>query len=801
MKKNRVDLLLAQLNLKLKFFDFLQVFLIILRALLFSFCLSLLWFWLGENNFFSMVGVFVSSFFSAIILSRHSFHNNIKRKDFIFLLDLKYPEVKEDLYQKDQQVSWHKNWVQAAQTEIKKIIRAERKRTIRLFSTLLLPFVFTFLLSIENEISISTSLGLIKKILSPTTNTLSLSIIDGYKKKENDQIILLPHKNHKIKLLATNLVEINFKKLKDQSDRPFVVLKSPGASEIFQTFQMEQKISDIGYFEEYYSVRFSITQDLELTMPSLYEDHVLVSFSVDKLPNPIVMLSSSEDLTKIWHDEKPLPLEIKVKADYPIDLVNILISIGDKEAKEMVHRVTNNSLTELQTTYNVLLEPYISQDEADVEIVAEVYDKASPVPLVGYSNPLKLKTSSAYGRYRSALKTLRQIKDHLDEAVATKSQVFNEEVKKLIEKSVDFSNQTPFFDNVDRMRIDLFKKMIDDNFLKPQLQNVLSLSQNLNDFLTEHEMLDDRERDRDYFVAVRGLSRVIEQEPEKRKVALESITKNIKSFLEKRQMRWRLRVSYIEDKSQLPTWTEVSVDQPFQRAMETINYLSPIDQGKDRNLALVELSNSINLYRQWIEELEKAEDAQYEKKEQKRQKSLSSARQKLRELQKRQGQISSVLDRSASKKSQEIEQKWPAARMKQNSNIKETRSVSRMLQMLSPLGAQRLSLAEEAMQGTLENGKNKNFTQAESLSDMAGRLLRQALKESQKSSSRRKTKRRKAKGDDYYGQSIHGGDIEIIRDYKVDRRYREDVLDEIQDSSYDQEDKLILDNYLRKVIR
>ena len=134
-------------------------------------------------------------------------------------------------------MSWHKNWVQAAQTEIKKIIRAERKRTIRLFSTLLLPFVFTFLLSIENEISISTSLGLIKKILSPTTNTLSLSIIDGYKKKENDQIILLPHKNHKIKLLATNLVEINFKKLKDQSDRPFVVLKSPGASEIFQTFQ------------------------------------------------------------------------------------------------------------------------------------------------------------------------------------------------------------------------------------------------------------------------------------------------------------------------------------------------------------------------------------------------------------------------------------------------------------------------------------------------------------------------------------------------------------------------------------
>ena len=45
------------------------------------------------------------------------------------------------------------------------------------------------------------------------------------------------------------------------------------------------------------------------------------------------------------------------------------------------------------------------------------------------------------------------------------------------------------------------------------------------------------------------------------------------------------------------------------------------------------------------------------------------------------------------------------------------------------------------------------------------------------------------------------GDIEIERGYKVDRRYREDILNEIQGSDYSEDKKKILDSYLRKIIR
>ena len=40
----------------------------------------------------------------------------------------------------------------------------------------------------------------------------------------------------------------------------------------------------------------------------------------------------------------------------------------------------------------------------------------------------------------------------------------------------------------------------------------------LDDFLFEHEILDDRERDRDFFVATRALTRLVEKKPSKRLV-------------------------------------------------------------------------------------------------------------------------------------------------------------------------------------------------------------------------------------------------------------------------------------------
>jgi hypothetical protein len=39
------------------------------------------------------------------------------------------------------------------------------------------------------------------------------------------------------------------------------------------------------------------------------------------------------------------------------------------------------------------------------------------------------------------------------------------------------------------------------------------------------------------------------------------------------------------------------------------------------------------------------------------------------------------------------------------------------------------------------------------------------------------------------------------REYQVDRRYREDILEEVQTSSYDEDNRILLENYLRQVVR
>jgi hypothetical protein len=86
---------------------------------------------------------------------------------------------------------------------------------------------------------------------------------------------------------------------------------------------------------------------------------------------------------------------------------------------------------------------------------------------------------------------------------------------------------------------------------------------------------------------------------------------------------------------------------------------------------------------------------------------------------------------------------------------------------------------------------------------MAGRLLRQAEQAAQRArdSGQDRGRRRRVNGDNYYGQSIVGGDVEIKREYEVDRKYREDILDEVSRSRVDDDDKILLDRYTREVVR
>ena len=336
---------------------------------------------------------------------------------------------------------------------------------------------------------------------------------------------------------------------------------------------------------------------------------------------------------------------------------------------------------------------------------------------------------------------------------------------------------------------------------KMDQERLLQTSEELNRFLFEHETLDDRERDRDFFVAARSLSRLVEKPVEDRPLEVSTVTDRLKSFLQERQQRWQVRTRYIDPSKVPPEWEKVSKGM-FQKAMDDVAKFGKNNEGTQK--ALQTLSQSVADYRQWIEALEKAEDSTRKSEERKRQKGLADGRKTLRELQKRQSKISSGLDRAASRDEEQMQENWSSMRMDQNANIKQTSSLEAKLRSLSPQAAERIKAAMDAMKLTVKAGNEDAFVQAESASDLAGRLLRQADNAARKSQrqQQRRGRRRRVTSDQYYGSSVAGGDVEIRREYEVSRKYREDVLDEVRKARNSEgRDKQLLENYLRKVIR
>lgn len=578
---------------------------------------------------------------------------------------------------------------------------------------------------------------------------------------------------------------------------------------VFQRFQMIP-VRDAGRTPgssepTRFSISFAVAEPVDLFIPQLEGDRPLAHLKVRQLPIPKVTLSSLTELEDPWPDDQPLNLRIKVDAENPLQLVRLLIKSGSRVSKELVANVMAEDRTELVTDYRLILETYVESDLAQVEIVAEAIDRAVPTPLAGYSEPLRINTASAYGRYRATLQTLRELKQQIDDTLGKKADQLPKEALEHARKAADQSEKSPFFDGLDRVQIHRFENKVEELAGQPAFEGMLDLSQQLNDFLFEHEILDDRERDRDFFVASRSLSRLVEEELEKRPVAIKTVTDRMKRFLDDRQQRWEKRVERLAPEQKPPQWETLSKEQPFHKSMERVQELDERARTdpKARSEQMAELSKTVVDYRAWIEDLEAREDRTREEEERQRQEGLASARNTLRELQQRQGEVSAELDRAGERQKEQLDEQWTSTRMKQNANAKETKRLESQMRALAPNAGARIEAAHEAMEATLKAGDDGSYALSESSSDLAGRLLRQAERAASQSQQKRRSRgrRRRVTGDNYYGQSVVGGDIEIKREYQVDRRYREDILDEIQDANLDDEQRALLENYLRQIIR
>lgn len=702
----------------------------------------------------------------------------------------------------------HDVWEQPMAAALSSLRRFEIWRQLNVLNSTAIPLILLVICSQLAPGSLSANFDSARSVVASLSSGATLRVVGGSPDGSLTEPVKLSSRSPlTFELLSDNMIEVKVVIPKDAT-APKVELRRTGKSEKsgepVQSFQMTPEInsqsSTLG--QTSYLLAISVSESSDLFLSTISDSNQVASIVVKALPIPTVTLRAAVSIGDSWSDDRPLPLEIEVHAAESLQIVALAITVDKKTSREVVTRIVAEDKRDLQLSHSLLLESYLESDVAEVEIIAEAADRSIPKPLIGHSEPLRLTVASAYGRYRQTLATLRELKQKIDNHLSKQELTADPALVELAEKAGRQAEQSPFFDGLDRaqmMRFEMQAKSLSETAKGDEL---LDLSSNLNSFLFEHEILDDRERDRDFFVALRTLAQVLEQEKSERSVSAKSVASRLISFLDERERRWKLRVERLSADSRPSTWVKVSRDRPFHQAIERATVLDGTSADTSEE-SLTTLSNITPQYRKWIEELEAKEDQARGQEEQKRQEGLSSARNEIRELQKRQGDISERLDKSDQKKPEDMAKVWPAARMEQNTNIQGTKSLEAKMRSLSPSASERIRAAMEAMGKTLEAGNLDTFPIAESSSDLAGRLLRQAERAAAESQSKRpqRGRRRRTAGDNYYGQSVVGGDVEIKREYQVDKRYREDILNEVRDANVDPEERKILDNYLREVVR
>lgn len=758
------------------------------RTVIIGLLVAAMWAYLRPDAIVEQTALSLAAIFLAIYFASRTDFVDSTEDDIRLGLDVRFSDVAFDPYRQDSLVD------EELKERLHKLLQRSARRlhsdNLAFASTVIpLGLLFASFVTLAPE-GVSNALRSAQRAF--INWGAGITIISGKSKSDDADFYRIgTFANPKIEVNEDNLIEITLPKSLSAQD----VVELRKGEQLFQSFMLQASED-----ESQVSLRLRVPETTDVFIPS-YSQSRLATIKVAKLPIPTVNLRAVTPLAEEWASDQPLRLQISALAETPLKRIQLVVIIGKKRHEELVNNILSEDLKSVETDYDLLLDPYLESDIADVEVFAEAIDKTLPKSLVGKSSSLQFRAVSAYGRYQQTLDTLRRLKTKLDESMVAKKPSLDAESKELIDKALRQSLTSPFFDGLDRNAIDSFAEKVDQQLSNPERSELTQLAERLNQFLFEHEMIDDRERDRDYFIALRSLSRQIESKSSSITGAIEKMSE----FLDQRHRRWALRVSRLADDRRPKSYTRIEREKPFHRDLEFITEKTSTKTDTALTEALSRISQSVLQFKNWIEELEKAEDESRKEENDKRQQGLASARNEIRELQQKQAEISQGLDRAAEKTS--LGDDWAPLRMKQNSNVTATRKLEGTTRSLSPQAAERIKLAAESMQLTLDSGENGDYINAESASDLAGRLLRQADAAAQRSQDggNDRGRRRRVTSDQYYGSTIAAGDLEIQRSYEVQKKYREEILDEAQEFMSDEntsEDKRrAIEQYIREVVR
>jgi hypothetical protein len=721
----------------------------------------------------------------------------IKESDLLLSLDIQYPASSNSPFIDATTSDDTSEWQSKLEREQKKQKSWELRRLwVASKSVLILTFVAGFLL-MRSPLDLKAGVLDARNILTALTGGVTLEVLDGLAPKKGQKLqlkrpILLSTSNPpSIELIPSNMLKLTVVRMSGDQNPPVINLK-PHMNATPLTIQMSPTGSTQSQ-QNIWTAEFSAPESADLSIP-IISSKVSAKILVTELPTPKVQMTFDGAGRELWPDHELLSLNINISSVHPLDRVLLKITTKDKTFQESVLNISGDTTT-VTTTYKLNLQPWMEDDLVEFDIVAEATDRAEPSPLTGKSQPLHIKVASAYGRYKQALETLRKVKSAVDDARSSDQAIAagTDDVMRSVLKQ---SEETPFFDGIDRSQLAQMSQKLRELKGAKNAYKLQELADELGDFLLEHEILDDRERDRDLFIAIRAFSRTLDKPNPARTIESKHLATRTNLFLDERQKRWAIRVKFLGPGNEPKSWTRIRNEKPFNsKVNRTLNEAESNPKKSQGHLSAL-----ASEYRAWLEELEAKEDAVRARQEKQRQQGLANARNELRELQQRQDQISTDLDRAA-QRPDEIKQKWPSTRAGENTNIAQARGLLGKLKALSPTAGERLSAAVQAMEFTVNAGEGMKWVESESAADLAGRLLRDADKAANKSQKQPgRGRRRRSGGDEYHGTSI-GGQVEIKSDYQVDPRYREHILRDVEDEISDGENKSILDGWLHEVVR
>ena len=778
----------------------LYVLLSILRAAAIAGIVTALWNDVAPANPSLHILTGLVTFAAIVRFSSLGRTHNISPSAMLVALDIQHPTTVTSPFAAAASAAMSPEWVPRLLREERKLRAWEGRRLTTLAGSLLVPALAAILLIYKAPLNLSSAINDAKNVIIALNGGVTLDVMDGAApSKVKDPATATTYTLSSssvtvIDLIPSNMLRINLVRVSSSQSPPIIMLQGAQGSAPL-TIQMTSTNPSV-QSGNIWTAEFSASEISDLIIPDI-SAKPLAHLNVIDLPIPKVQLSIQSQNTDPWPDHVLLPLAIHVSSVHPLDKIYLKITAKGKTTQESVLNISG-ILTEVSTTYNLNLQPWMEEDFMEFDIVAEALDRADPLPLTGQSPPIHMKVASAYGRYKNSLATLKQVKTMIDDSRSSSRPLpLPAAAVTSMAKAMVQSQDTPFFDGLDRAELERLQLAIIEASKNSTATKSQDISDDLGSFLVEHETLDARERDRDFFIAIRALSRSLEKPAPERTVESHYLAKRMLLYLDDRHGGWAARVARLGAGEAPAGWNKVSSTKPFHKYIRAADR----DAANNPKKSQGDLSLLAAEYRTWIEALEAKEDQARAKLEQERQQGLANARNDLRELQQRQDQISTDMDRANNHSKEDMVQKWSVSRGKELSNIKQAKGLLNNLRAMSPLAGERLEAAIQAMDVTMAQAEQGQWVDAEGASDLAGRLLRDSDKAANKSQkSRDRGRRRKVGGDDYHGTSI-GGQVEIKSGYRVDPRYREEILQDVESELSTGENKLILDGWLRQVVR